>query len=142
MSQLKDILNSKLSLQGEKLSDAQRTACYHAMIEYSARKVDEYRASESKSVNLEAIKLFPALLKGEWKLYLRKRAFIKAKKAAQIRANIEGRPVHVVRSTDIAFVVQSTKEVRQLKKVGIYKKNVDAITMNSVADYTAYPQNK
>lgn len=139
MSQLKDILNSKISLQDEQLNDAQRMACYSAMTHYATLKIDEYRSSENKAIKLEAIKLFPALWKGDFKLWLRKRAFIKAKKEAQIRANTEGRPVHVIRSTEIAFVVQSTKEVRQLKKVGIYKKNVDAIKMQETADYTAYP---
>lgn len=134
------ILTSEKSKFNVTLDSAQNNAVQSAMHLYAIRKIDEYRSNESKAINLEAVSLFPALFKGEWKLWLRKRAFIKAKKAAQVRANIEGRPVHVVRSTDIAFIIQSTKEVRQLKKVGIYKKNVDAITMNSVADYTAYPK--
>lgn len=142
MSEIKDILKSKASILNVKIEGAQATAAELAMIEFATKKIQEYKASESKAINLEAIKLFPALLSGEWKLWLRKRAFIKAKKAAQIRANIEGRPVHIVRSSEIAFVVQSTKEVRQLKKVGIYKKNVDAIKMNSAADFTAWPQKK
>lgn len=134
-----DVLRSQLSIYNTKLDPDQYRAVEMAMVEFGGRAVTDYRDQEAKSVKLEAIKLFPALWKGEFKLWLRKRAFIKAKKEAQIRANTENRPVHVVRSSEIAFVVQSTKEVRQLKKVGIYKKNVDAIKMNETADYTAYP---
>jgi len=136
------ILASEKSKFNVTFDSSQNNAIQSAMNIYAGRVLNDYREAESKRANIEAITLFPALLSGEWKLWLRKRAFIKAKKIAQKRADIENRPVHVVRSTEITFVVQSTKEVRQLKKVGVYKKNVDAITMNSAADFTAYPQKK
>ena len=134
------ILTSEKSKFNVTLDAAQNNAVQSAMHIYAMRMVDKYRANETKAINIEAVKLFPALFRGEWKMWLRKRAFLKAKKLAQIRANAENRPVHVIRSSEIAFVVQSTKEVRQLKRVGIYKKNVDAIKMNDAADFTAYPQ--
>ena len=137
---IRDILKSKASIQGVEFTEPQRTAAYAAMVSYAAAKIDDYRSAESKAVNIEATKLFPALLRGEFKLWLRKRSFIKAKKLAQIRADIENRPVHVVRSSEIGFAVQSTAEVRQLRKTGVYKKEVTAIKMNEVADYTAYPK--
>lgn len=136
------ILASEKSKFNVTFDSAQNNAIQSAMNIYAGRVLDDYREAESKRAKIEAIRLFPALIKGEIKLWLRKRSFIKAKKTAQIRANIENRPVHVVRSSEIAFVVQSAKEVRQLKKVGIYKKNVDAIKMNSAADFTAWPQKK
>lgn len=134
------ILTSEKSKHNVTFDADQNKAAQSAMNIYAMRVVDRYRANEIKAVNIEAVKLFPALFRGEWKMWLRKRAFLKAKKLAQIRANTENRPVHVIRSSEIAFVVQSTKEVRQLKRVGIYKKNVDAIKMNDAADFTAYPQ--
>ena len=142
MNQLNDILRSNLSKHDVILEGSQRYSVESAMMDFAQIMIDRYRANDLKAVKLEAIKLFPALWRGEFKLWLRKRAFLKAKKEAQIRANTEGRPVHVIRSSEIAFVVQSTKEVRQLKKVGIYKKNVDAIKMNNAADFTAYPEKK
>jgi hypothetical protein len=134
------ILKSKASVFNTEFSQVQYLAAEQAMIEFAQSMVDKYRYAESKAISIEAVKLFPALWKGQFKLWLRKRAFIMAKKEAQIKANMEGRPVHVVRSSEIAFIVQTTKEVRNLKKRGIYKKNVDAIKMNGSADYTAYPQ--
>lgn len=142
MSQIKDILNSKLSIQEETLNNGQRTACYSAMTHYAAVKVQEYINAQSKSVNLEAIKLFPALFYGQWKLWLRKRSFIKSKKKAQDLANIENRPFYVIRSTEIAYVVQSTLVARSLKKRGIYGKDATAIKLQETADYVAYPIRK
>lgn len=142
MSEIKNILNSKLSIQNETLNETQRFACYNAMLEFSAYQINEYKQNENKSVVLEAIKLFPALFVGEWKLWLRKRSFLKAKKAAQIQADIEGRPFYVIRSTQIAYVIQSTKKVRELKRRRFYRKNVTAMKMQEVADYTAIPKGK
>lgn len=142
MSDLKDILNSKISLQDENLNNAQRAACYSAMTEYAAKKIDEYISNQSKSVNLEAIKLFPALFLGEWRLWLRKRSFLKAKKAAQIQADIENRPFYVIRSTEIAYVVQSTLVVRNLKRRRIYGRHATAIKMRETADFVATPKGR
>lgn len=139
MSQLKDILNSKASIQEVKFDIAQTNAAYSAMTHYAALKIDEYRAAENKSVNLEAIKLFPALFVGDWKLWLRKRSFLKAKKQAQIEADIEGRPFYVIRATQIKYSVQSTEVARELTRRRVYKKGTNSIILTKTADYTAYP---
>lgn len=137
-----DILTSEKSRFDVTFDSRQSNAAQSAMLLYAARMIDEYKQNENKSVNLEAIKLFPALFVGEWKLWLRKRSFLKAKKAAQIQADIEGRPFYVIRSTQIAYVIQSTKKVRELKRRRFYRKNVTAIKMQEVADYTATPKGK
>jgi len=142
MSEIRDILKSKTSMYDVTFDQMQTTAVASAMIDYAARMIDEYKQNERKSVNLEAIKLFPALFVGEWKLWLRKRSFLKAKKAAQIQADIEGRPFYVIRSTQIAYVIQSTQKVRELKRRRFYRKNVTAMKMQEVADYTANPKGK
>lgn len=124
------------------LDDKIRTVALGAMLEYAARVVERRQESENKAINLEAIHLFPALWKGQWKLFLRKRAFLKAKKTAQERANIENRPVHVLRLTDITYSVQSTREVRDMRKAGAYKDKHTSIKVYEMADATLYPQKK
>ena len=142
MNTLFDILTSEKSRFDVTLDSRQNNAVQSAMILYANRMIDEYRREENKSVNLEAIKLFPSLWKAEFKLWLRKRSFLKAKKLAQGYADIEGRPFYVIRATEISYVVQSTKKVRELKRRRFYRKNVTAITMQDTADFTAYPQNR
>lgn len=142
MSELQNILDSKLSIQDVMLGNAQRAACYSAMTEYSAKKIDEHISNQSKSVNLEAIKLFPALWYGQWRLWLRKRSFLINKKKAQIQADIENRPFYVIRSTEIAYVVQSTLVVRNLKRRKIYGRHATAIKMRETADFVATPKGK
>lgn len=142
MAQLHDILKSKASIQGVEFTEPQKQACYSSMTHYAALKIDEYRASESKSVNLEAIKLFPALLVGDWKLWLRKRSFLKAKKQAQTEADIEGRPFYVIRATQIKYSVQSTEVARELTRRRVYKKGTNSIVLTKTADYTAYPKDR
>jgi len=139
MSQIKDILKSRASINDVEFTGMQTTVAYLAMIDYAALKVQEYRTSESKSVNLEAIKLFPALFLGDWKLWLRKRSFLKAKKQAQTEADIEGRPFYVIRATQIKYSVQSTEVARELTRRRVYKKGTNSIVLNKTADYTAYP---
>lgn len=142
MGQLKDILDSKISLQDEKLNESQKQACYSAMTHYAALKIDEYRSSENKSVNLEAIKLFPALWKGDFKLWLRKRSFLKSKSQAQIKADIEGRPFYVIRATEISYVVQSTLDARILRKKRFYAKDVNSQKLIETSDCVCYPSNR
>lgn len=140
MSEIQDILRSNASKLDVALSEDQQMVAIGAMRDYALRYADQLLSEQNKSVNLEAIKLFPALFVGEWKLWLRKRSFLKAKKAAQIQADIEGRPFYVIRSTQIAYVIQSTKKVRELKRRRFYRKNVTAMKMQEVADFTAYPK--
>lgn len=133
------VLTSEKSKFDVSFDSRQHNAIQSAMQIYAMRVLAEYREAENKSVNLEAIKLFPALYKGQFKLWLRKRSFLKAKKAAQIQADIENRPFYVIRSTQIAYVVQSTEVARNLTRRRIYRKGTNAIKMNNTADFTAYP---
>lgn len=139
---LTDILNHKLSINEVQLDEKQKLAVRLAMIAYKNRGIEEFRAEQEKSVKLEAIKLFPSLWKRDIVLWLRKRSFLKAKKHAQIEANIENRPFYVIRATQIKYVIQSTKAARNLKKRGVYKKDATAIKMQETADYTAYPHDQ
>lgn len=133
------VLASEKSKFNVTFDSRQNNAIQSAMMIFAERIVNEYREAENKSVNLEAIKLFPALWKGQWKLWLRKRSFRIAKKKAQTQADIENRPFYVIRSTQIAYVVQSTEVARNLTKRRVYRKGTNAIKMNKTADYTAYP---
>ena len=140
-NQLREILKSKMSIHNAgPFTPAQRDAALITAIEYADVRVNEYRAAESKAITIESIRLLPALWKGEYKLWLRKRSFVKAKKAAQIRANIENRPIHVLRVTDVSYTIQSTREVRDLKKAGVYKDRKTSIKVYEMADATMYPQ--
>lgn len=139
MTQANDILRSNTSKLNVTLDSRQQQAATMAMIDFAARKVNEYRQSERKEINLEAVKLFPALLVGDWKLWLRKRAFRKACKQAKVRAEIENRKMYIIRSTEIAYIILSTLEVEQNKKVRVFGKNVDAIKLHETADKVVYP---
>ena len=141
-NQINEILRSKASINDVEFTEKQQFAAQLAMIEYSTYKVNEYKESERKSVNLEAINLFKSLFVGDWKLFLRKLAFIKAKKSAQIRADIENRPFYVIRATEISYVVQSTLEVRNLKRRKIYGRHATAIRLRETADFVATPKTK
>lgn len=136
------VLTSEKSKFDVTFDSRQYNAIQSAMQIYAMRVLDEYRASKNKSVNLEAIKLFPALFLGDWKLWLRKRSFLKAKKQALTLASIENRPFYVIRSSEIAYVVQSTLEARNLRKRQIYSRHATASKLIETADYTAYPKKK
>lgn len=136
------ILNSNLSKRNTKLDGNQTAAAVESMVDYSVRTIDMFKQNETKAANIEAIKLFPALIRGEIKMWYRKRAFLKAKKLAQQKADIEGRPVHVVRASEISYAIQSSKDVRNLKKAGVYKKSVNFKVMDETADFTAWPNKK
>ena len=135
------IIKSNLSkANASNLDGKQLIAVENAMNEFAIIKIGEYREQENKSAAIEAVSLFPALIKGEWKMWLRKRSFIKAKKLAQKRADIERRPVHVVRASEISYAIQSSKDVRDLKKKGVYKKSVNFKVMDETSDFTAWPK--
>lgn len=134
-----DVLRSQLSIYNTKLDPDQYRAVEMAMVEFGGRAVTDYRDQETKGIKLEAIKLFPALLKGDFKLWLRKRALRKACKQAEMRAEIENRKMYIIRSTEIAYIILSTLEVEQNKKVRVFGKNVDAIKLHETADQVVYP---
>lgn len=136
------ILRSQLSLYNTKLDPDQYRAVEMAMVEFGGRAVVDYRDQETKGIKLEAIKLFPALWRGDLKLWLRKMAFRKACKQAKTRAEVENRKMYIIRSTEIAYIILSTLEVEQNKKVRVFGKNVDAIKLHETADKVVYPPKK
>lgn len=137
-----NILNSKASICNVTFTQMQEVAIEQAMEDYSLTQLEAFRADQSKSVNLEAIRLFPALYKSQFKLWLRKRAFLKAKKQAIIMAAIENRPFYVIRATEIAYVVQSTLEARNLRKRRIYSRHATSTKLHETSDFTAYPDSR
>lgn len=137
------IIKSNLSkANAQPLDSKQLMAVETSMSEFALIKIQEFREQENKSAAIEAVGLFPALIKGEWKMWLRKRSFLKAKKLAQKMANIERRPFYVIRSTEISYIVQSSQTARELRKRGVYKKNVNAIKLRETSDYVANPINR
>lgn len=139
MNKLHDILRSVESQANITLDGKQRNVAETAMYLFAKQKVNEYVTKDEKEALKEAIYLIPALWKRRFKLWLRKRSFIHAKKEAMTLAKIEKRPFYVIRASETRYVVQSTLEARTLKKRGIYKKNATAIKLTETADFVAYP---
>lgn len=139
-SEVEIILNSFESQADVSLANSERTVALSAMIMYAERAVENYRKNEAKAIKMEAVKLFPALLTGQFKLWLRKISFMLAKKKAIRRANMENRKIYVLRSSDIAYTLLSTSDVKTGKKIKALKKNVGALQLTETADFIAYPQ--
>ena len=140
MTDLKLILASHLSKRNEALTTNQRVAVENAIMECVMHSVDEYRANEAKAINKEAIGLIPALARGQLKLWIRNWYFARAKKQAQIMANIQNRKVYVIRSSDVAYALLSNKDVEMNKRTGLLDKNADALRLHETADYIAFPK--
>ena len=139
MHELRSILKSKESMFNVTFDQMQLNAAMEAMTDYAIRAVTHDRQSENKAAIKEAVKLFPALWKGDIILWLRRRSFLKVKKQAQINADLQNRPFYIVRSTRISYVMQSTLNVDNLKRRRIYRKDVTAMKMQKIADWTVYP---
>lgn len=142
MTELQNIIKSKASIFNTSFEAIQYRAIEESCKEYAKRRLMDYQEQLNKAASIESIKLFPALFRGEVNLWLRKLSFVRAKKMAQTKANSENRPVYVIRMSDIAYSIQSTKEARDLRKKGVYDKNVNAIRLHESADFVAYPKNK
>ncbi len=140
MNQIDLILTSVLSQRDITLSDVQTIAAREAIGLYAIHAVERYRSNEGKSVIIEAVKLIPSILKGEYKLALRKFFFNQAKKMAMMRSEVENRKIYCIRSSEIAYKVLSTKDVEMNKRLKIFGKSVDAIVLHEMADYVAYPR--
>lgn len=135
-----EILNSVCSIKGVTLDVDQRIAAKAAMNTLAQKRVNQFRDEQNRFAIKESFRLIPALWKGEFMLWLRKRSFEKAKKQADTLAKIENRPFYVIRKTETAYVVQSTLEARTLRKRRIYARNVNSVKLQETADYTAYPR--
>jgi len=139
MNQLQSILKSKSSIHEVEFDVKERTAIYRAMTEYAARKVAEFKTREVKGELPNFFKVLFRMNWDNWILYFRKIAFNRAKKAAQLRAYTENRKIYVIRKSQISYILLSTFEVEQNKKLRILGKNVDAIKLTATADYVALP---
>ena len=134
-----DVLDSSLSIAGITLDERQRNAVQAAMYNYSARTVENFEREQNKAAVKEALKLFPALFKGQIMLYLRKKSLNKAVKQAELRANVENRKMYVIRASNIAYTILSTADIEHNKKIRVFGKDVDAIKLHETADRVIYP---
>ena len=139
MNTLQSILKSKESIHNVTFDVQERNAIYRAMVEYSARQVAEFKTREIKGELPNLFKILFKMTWDNWILYFRKLAFKRAKRAAQLRAYTENRKIYVIRKSQISYILLSTFEVEQNKKLRILGKNVDAIKLTATADYVAYP---
>lgn len=137
-----DVLDSSLSIAGITLDERQRNAVQAAMYNYSARTVENFEREQNKAAVKEALKLFPALFKGQIMLYLRKKSLNKAVKQAELRADIENRKMYVIRASNIAYTILSTADIEHNKKIRVFGKDVDAIKLHETADRVVYPPNR
>ena len=142
LTEINMILRSCESKANVVLDHKQKNAAYSAMLIYAERMIENYRRNENKAINIEAVKLFPSLFRGEFKLWLRKRAFLKGKNMAQRKANIENRKCYLIRSSDIAYTILSTKDVEHNKRVKILGKSVNSMQLTQAADFVAMPKKK
>jgi len=136
------ILRSTLSRANVTLTPEQNRAVEEAMVAVAIVSVEKYRENEAKAINKEAMGLIPSMIRGELKHWIRNFYFKRAKKQAQIMSNNDNRWYYVIRKSDVAYGVFSTRQVNQLKKIGILDQSVDAKGLTEVADYVARPKNK
>jgi hypothetical protein len=140
------MLQSRLSQRDVKLDLTDKRdinismACELAMLDYASGAIEKYKANEYKALNKEAAGLIPSLVRGELKLWMRNWFFKRAKKQAIIRANTENRKCYVIRSSDIAYKILSTKDVEINKRLKVFGKEVNAVKLTEKADFVAYPK--
>lgn len=140
MRATQEILRSKMSMNDCQMDSKQLMTAEQAMFDFGKRQIDEFVRRQNK-VELKSIgSFFWSLLVGDIMLWKRKKAFVRAKKKADTLADIENRPFYVIRQSETSYVVQSTLVARNLKKRGVYHKNVTSVKLHETADYTAYPR--
>ena len=140
MNQLQSILKSKSSIYGVEFDVKERTAIYRAMHDFATRKVSEYRNREIKGELPNFFKVLFRMNWDNWILYFRKIAFNRAKKAAQLRADTEGYKIYCIRKSQIGYQNLSTLEVNINKKIRVLGKDVDAMQLEKVSSFIAYPK--
>ena len=141
-SEIEIILQSIESQSDCYLQPKEKQIALAAMIKYGERAVENYRRNESQAIKLEAVKLFPALLSGNVKMWLRKQSFLLAKRKAIRRSKIENKKVYVIRETDIKYGIYSTSDVKYNKKIKVFDRKIGAIELTEAADFVAYPPKK
>jgi len=140
MNTLANILKSKESIHGVKFDVQERNAIYKAMVQYGARQVAEFKTREIKGELPNFFKVIFSMTWDNWILYFRKIAFRKARKAAQLRADTEGYKIYCIRKSQIGYQNLSTLEVNINKKIRVLGKDVDAIQLERVSSFIAYPK--
>ena len=140
MMTIQTILRSVLSQRNISLNPDQVLAAQEAMALYGMRTVEIYRETISKEANIEAVSFFTSIFKGEFRLWVRKIYFQRAKRQAIIRSETEGYKIYVIRSGDYSYQVLSTRDVNLNKKLRVLGKNVDAKKLSETADFIAYPK--
>jgi len=136
------ILSSKLSQAGETLTPKARTAVNQAIVDCAIVAVESYKSIEAKAITGEAIKLIPAIFKGELTLRIRQHYLKRAKIRAQMEANTQNRKIYVIRKSELKYETVSTGQVDHLKKIGVFGKNVTAMRLEELSDFVAYPQQR
>lgn len=131
------ILRSKASIFNTKFDSMQVLAAEQAMIVFANDQIDEFSKEQNKEVAFEAVKLFPALVKKQFILWLRKKSFLLACKEAQLRADTEGFKCFVIRSSRIGYTILNTLDIDLNKKIRVLGKDVDAIELEKTASFTA-----
>lgn len=139
MRPTQEILRSKMSINDCQMDSKQLITAEQAMFDYAKRQIDEFVRKQNK-VELKSIgSFFWSLFVGDIMLWKRKKAFLRAKNKADKLAVIENRPFYVIRQSETSYVVQSTLVARNLKKRGVYHKNVTSIILHETADYVSTP---
>ena len=141
-SEIEIILQSIESQSDCYLQPKEKQIALAAMIKYGERAVENYRRNESQAIKLEAVKLFPALLSGNFKMWLRKQSFLLAKRKAIRRSKIENKKVYVIRQSEIGYILLSTSDVKHGKNINVFNRKVGAIELTEAADFVAYPPKK
>lgn len=126
----------------EGLSQKKLLAIEKSMIEYAHQVLEVYKNRETKDVITHSFKYFPAITKDNVILYLRKKAFNKAKKKAQYLADIENRKVYVIRESIIGYKVLTTLDVDYHKRIRVLSKDASALKLTQIADFIAMPNRK
>lgn len=140
MNQIEAVLTSKLSQRGEKLTDTQRITVMECMQAYAILAVEKMIEKRNKETLIESVGFFSSIYKGEFRLWIRKQFFLRAKRQAMIRAEVENRKVYCIRAGEFRYELLSTKDVDLNKKLRILGKDLDAVKLHSVADFIAYPK--
>lgn len=138
-SEIEIILQSIESQADCFLQPKEKQIALAAMVKYGERAIENYRKNENQAIKLEAVKLFPALFAGQFKMWLRKQSFLIAKRKAIRRSKIENKKIYVIRQSEIGYVLLSTSDVKHGKKINVFNRKVGAIELTEAADFIAYP---
>lgn len=116
-----------------------------AMEEFGNETLSIYKKESSKAKLRLVFALFGVLGKHTWDDFMMNRRIknlSRLKKIYQKLSNEDRRKYYIIRSGDTEYKVLSTADVQYNKRIRVFGKHVDAITLTATADYTVYPKNK